>query len=674
MKSDSSDTIDTITTHLLSQPPEAFAETVQVALDALRLGDLAQLGASPLAQSALVTAVLLEPTADSLTRGRALQSVLKWGVERLHPGGARSWHNARWRDVNILEAYYWQGARVADVAEWSGYSDIHVMQTLRPKAVAALAAVLRDEMRVPQDEAGRQHTAVSDLFARLPQPARETATLLACFDQPLALELLYNLEPTPDVPQALAALTQANLLVTTNDDQHTAVTLHPLLTPSVRLQANPLQRQTWQWQAARYYVTKGDPLTAVASYRAANLLTAGVELLVETWSAVVQQGEQAEISRLQAELALYAEASRLAPGEMAQVRAIAGQVAESLGELDMAERQYSRALSSGDTAVKGLALYRLAELSKRKHHMDLALAYYQRGITLLTETEPEDPSLLARLHVDRAMIFLQEKQDLDAARVDLAAADVLATAVTQALQADLHNAWASYYYQKQNKAEELTHRLQAWLAAVETGDAERMMKTAHNLGQAYAWRVQYEPGLAYLQKSLTLAEEAGNQQLIGANRKSIGNIHFWQGNYAQAEAAYTAAYELFVQMGSRNWQGYMAYELAELYATLGRWGEARPYWQVGSQLAQELGNEMLASGLETLLTQFPLLQSDLNERQEAALAFVREHGRVTNRDYCDLTDCAPVTAARDLKEMVEQGVLVKRGKGRGTHYALPDVA
>ena len=259
-------------------------------------------------------------------------------------------------------------------------------------------------------------------------------------------------------------------------------------------------------------------------------------------------------------------------------------------------------------------------------------------------------------------------------QADLAAASALAPAVAQALQADLHNAWASYHYQRQDKTAELEHRLQAWLAAVETGDSERMMKTAHNLGQAYAWRGAYEQGLDYLGKSLALAEEAGNQQLIGANRKTRGNIYFWQEEWALAEAEYLAAHALFVQMGSRNWQGYLAYELAELYATRARWGEARPFWETGQQIAAEIGNEMLASGLRALGEQFPLLaeRSDLNERQEAALVYVREHGRVTNRDYCDLTDCASVTAARDLKEMVEKGVLVVQGKGRGTFYALPE--
>ena len=655
--------------NLLSQPPETFTDTVQAALDALRTGDLAQLGASPLAQTELVTAVLLSPTADSLTHGRALESVLKWGVTRLQPGGARSWHNARWRDVNILEAYYWQGERVADVAEWSGYSDIHVMQTLRPKAVAALASVLRDELRQPQDVAGRQRTAAADLFARLPQPARATATLLACFEQALPLELLYALAPTADLPSALEALTQNQLLQ--QGQNNTAVALHPLVLPIVRLQANPLQRQTWQWQAARYYATKGEILTAVVSYREANLLTTGVELLVETWRDLLQRGEQAEIGRLQMELSRYAAESGLAPAEQAQIQAIAGQVAESLGDLDEAERHYSRALSSPHTAVKTTALYRLAELSKRKHHMDMALAYYQRGLALLNNDPEADRELQARLYIDRAMIYLQEKQALDAAQADLTAADGLTTAVSQAIMADLHNAWASYYYQRQDKSAELEHRLQAWLAAVETGDTERMMKTAHNLGQAYAWRTEYAPALDYLRRSLVLATEAGNQQLIGANRKSLGNILFWQKAYAEAEGEYLAAHALFVEMGSRNWQGYLAYELAELYATRGQWSAARPCWQEADTLATALGNKMLAAGLADLLAQFPLLQANLNERQEVVLAYVREHGRVTNRDYCNLTHCASVTAARDLKELVEQGILNKQGKGRGTFYTLP---
>jgi ATP-dependent DNA helicase RecG len=61
----------------------------------------------------------------------------------------------------------------------------------------------------------------------------------------------------------------------------------------------------------------------------------------------------------------------------------------------------------------------------------------------------------------------------------------------------------------------------------------------------------------------------------------------------------------------------------------------------------------------------------LNERQEAALAFVREHGRITNSDLQELTpDVHPETIRRDLADLVEKSLLLRIGSKRATYYIL----
>ncbi len=61
----------------------------------------------------------------------------------------------------------------------------------------------------------------------------------------------------------------------------------------------------------------------------------------------------------------------------------------------------------------------------------------------------------------------------------------------------------------------------------------------------------------------------------------------------------------------------------------------------------------------------------LNERQMKALAFVKVHARITNKDYRDLTGSTIRTASRDLEELVTKGVLRKIGvTSRGAHYVL----
>lgn len=59
----------------------------------------------------------------------------------------------------------------------------------------------------------------------------------------------------------------------------------------------------------------------------------------------------------------------------------------------------------------------------------------------------------------------------------------------------------------------------------------------------------------------------------------------------------------------------------------------------------------------------------LNERQALALAHVREHGRITNREYREL--CSEVSAETlrlDLADLVARGMLVRSGRKKGTIY------
>jgi predicted HTH transcriptional regulator len=61
----------------------------------------------------------------------------------------------------------------------------------------------------------------------------------------------------------------------------------------------------------------------------------------------------------------------------------------------------------------------------------------------------------------------------------------------------------------------------------------------------------------------------------------------------------------------------------------------------------------------------------LNERQQKALAYLKAHGRITNKDYQQLTGVTDRTVLREFKELIAKGVLERVGEtGRGTHYVL----
>lgn len=64
-------------------------------------------------------------------------------------------------------------------------------------------------------------------------------------------------------------------------------------------------------------------------------------------------------------------------------------------------------------------------------------------------------------------------------------------------------------------------------------------------------------------------------------------------------------------------------------------------------------------------------QLELNPRQEQSLAFILNHGRITNRDYQALCpEVHPETLRRDLADLVQQDVLLKVGEKRATYYIL----
>jgi len=66
----------------------------------------------------------------------------------------------------------------------------------------------------------------------------------------------------------------------------------------------------------------------------------------------------------------------------------------------------------------------------------------------------------------------------------------------------------------------------------------------------------------------------------------------------------------------------------------------------------------------------PAWGAGLNERQVEAVLYVSEHGRITNREYRDLTSVSRRWATKELQEMVDRNILMMRGTGRTIHYVL----
>jgi ATP-dependent DNA helicase RecG len=71
------------------------------------------------------------------------------------------------------------------------------------------------------------------------------------------------------------------------------------------------------------------------------------------------------------------------------------------------------------------------------------------------------------------------------------------------------------------------------------------------------------------------------------------------------------------------------------------------------------------------ITPEQLFKFGFNDRQVKAVLFVKEKGRITNKEYQEIFGVARMTATRDLTELVDKGILKSsETKGAGSYYEL----
>lgn len=83
------------------------------------------------------------------------------------------------------------------------------------------------------------------------------------------------------------------------------------------------------------------------------------------------------------------------------------------------------------------------------------------------------------------------------------------------------------------------------------------------------------------------------------------------------------------------------------------------------------GGEFTSTVWRDWLTPSMMSSLGLNQRQQIAITYIKAHGRITNKEYQQLTGVTDRTILREFKELLAKGILEKVGEtGRGTHYVL----
>lgn len=665
-----------------------FHQMIAHALKLYRDGNLLALATTPLAESALVAAEFL--AGDTITppaRGRAVQAVLTWAIHELRPHGSepapeevanRGNLTPAWRFYKILSHFYldhWTIERIADALSFAPTSIVN----LRTKAIAALADLLQTALQSPALLTARRQANVTQRYQALPATEQTIVRITVFFQQPIPVSLLTKIAPaytTTVVQEALAAIVQQSLLV--YDSQEGVVYAPPLIRDDLLGQLRADERLRWHRVAADYYEAQCNYWEAARHWRLAGDSETAAHLLLEHYPTIMNRLKGHELDEL---LAAF-QPTEVAATTWARLKLVSGRLAEGRANFPLAAAAYGEALQTVEVPVKAEAHYRLAKILEYRN-LDEALVHYARGIELLERTGVDNP-LLVRMYIHRSWIFIQHRQDFGRADASLQRAKALIDPANRQDYADLYNASGELFHRTGKWEYAVEERLHAWLAAKESNDLERLVKIGCNLGGDYTELRRFPQALLYLHQSRTLAEENGMVDMVAKCHEVMGICYFYQQEYTAAIQAYEAAYKLLAEVQNQASLATVCFNLAEAHAVINAGAQARRYYDEGRTLALTLTqstddshSSFLVKSFATLKEQYPLLLADpstLNERQQRALDYVQQHGKITNREYRLLNGVQNKTAAEELKALVARELLTKAGQGPTVTYHSPQPA
>lgn len=687
--------IGTNDTILLTMDDAEFEKMISDVLKLTREGDLLALSTIPLAHASLVDdCFLLGESVSSDARGRAIQSLLNWAIDRLRPSGARSWIANAWRGYNILHAFYVEGIRASELADRMAISEQTLYQ-YRPHSIANVAHILREELENPTNRQSRQRYALTYRYERHTIDEQKILRIASVFTRSIPVALIHTLFQLSSEENLVGAHLQAcihqliggNLLVV--NDAGTELTLRPEMRDFLRTLLSPEEREQLHAAAAEHYLQQQEFIEAAHQLRNARDYEAAAHILISCQRKLFDNLQIEDLAEMVNEF----QRAELSSDTWARLKIVAGEIAEFTSEIELALSEYQQALGAPNVYIKALAYYRRAKAFEQQN-VGESLSHYGYAIRLVEGlvksqrelTNRDDRSvnfsshaeleqLLAEMYVGRAWVYILVSRDPEKAAADLQSSEDLTDEHDREAWADLHNAYGSLYYHSKNKDLEqaLQHYRQAWLAANENQDLARMTNTAHNIGKILSEQGDFGQALDYLDQSLSLSTKSNNRQMQGLCNLSIGACHFWQGKFAEAIEDYHSARHIFEDIGSHTLQLRAYVDLAEAYAELPDLAQSRRYFEKGYNQAQTLKDEGSIREFLALAEAYPQLQpspavKQLNDRQKQALMHVQSHGEISNRSYQELTEVSQKQAVRDLNEMITLGLIERRGKGRSTHY------
>ncbi len=671
------------------------------------------------------------PTAEE--RSHALSLALRWAVDKLAPGPVPhpfgtyrplddpTWHDPRWWRYNILRHRYLEPIHPDDFVDGGRFTETLIALTGLPtgdaffdergRAIREVTQWLHRQLHDGEADADLERLAVAEVYAPLQREKASAhlmelaATFDAIFPRPMLLELA-EAEGIHGASQLLDRMIERRNLLSDHADQEgqsASLWMGPVLRRYIYTRSEGSTRRMRHGRIARASEKIGETLAAARHYRLAEQPSRAAHLLL---AAAEQMTDELDVASLLTETQQLAEEAL--PDDVAyRLMRHAADLYRMVGYHDQAIAACRVALQrSDDSQHQGQIFRRLGKLYEQRNQSH-AINYYRQALERLDPDEPE----VAELLKDRGWLHLL-RRDWAAAADDLRAALVHRRQEDLRLEAEIYDALSSLA-RRQGEFNDATQHARTALALRESqGDTLGVAKSLGNLGLIYNDQGDYAHAIAAYEEAAVTYGKLGNRELTLTALLNVGLAQHLSGLLDDAIATYHRCLTQGAEIGNQLTVVMTHSNLAEAYAQQGATDAARRHWQIGFDLGRqhgfddeinyyvELSRQFEAlSGLPdparpvvtaaetlppapSLLYNAPVANAatpngpaltvppDLDPQEYVAWDLANEVGSVTAKALIDAAHVSKPTATRKLAGLVERGILVKHGQGRGTYYAL----
>jgi adenylate cyclase len=175
------------------------------------------------------------------------------------------------------------------------------------------------------------------------------------------------------------------------------------------------------------------------------------------------------------------------------------------------------------------------------------------------------------------------------------------------------------YGRQADYAKALDHYNRSLKLAEDIGDNHMMGKTLLNIGSSHQKMREYNAALSHFHKGLKLFLSIGDKKMIAKAYNYLGTNNHLQSNFKEALAWCDRGQRLAEELGAVDEQKEACQCLYEAYKAMGRGNEALVYLEKIGELDKQLNKEETAKKLQQMEFQQVMLQDSIAKAEEARL-------------------------------------------------------